>query len=57
MFLVFGVAVINTTTAQKFLFPSKEEKTTGDEKIVIPSSVFNSNNSGKHRYPYQDTFS
>lgn len=43
---MFGVAVINTTLSQKFSFPSKEKKATVDEKIVIPSSVFNGTNSG-----------
>ncbi|XP_028396991.1 adhesion G-protein coupled receptor D1-like isoform X2 [Dendronephthya gigantea] len=44
--LVFGVAVVNATTTPGFSFPSDESRTTGDEKINIPSSVFVSD-SGK----------
>ena len=54
-FSVFGVAVINTTTSKKFFFPSKEAKMTGDEKIVIPNSVFSSNNPGKRCYLDKNT--
>jgi hypothetical protein len=39
-FLVFGVAVINKTTLPEFAFPSDDIKVTGDEKIIIPNSVF-----------------
>ena len=41
-FPVFGVAVINATSSPEFTFPSDELKTTGDEKINVPSSVFHS---------------
>ncbi|XP_028396989.1 adhesion G-protein coupled receptor D1-like [Dendronephthya gigantea] len=44
--LVFGVAVVNATTTPGFSFPTDESRTTGDEKINIPSSVFVSD-SGK----------
>jgi hypothetical protein len=40
IFLVFGVAVINTTTSPGFIFPSDDIKMTGSEKINIPTSVF-----------------
>ena len=34
------MAVINATSSPEFSFPSDELKTTGDEKINLPSSVF-----------------
>ena len=37
-FVVFGAAVINTTSSPEFSFPSG--KSNGVEKIDIPSSVF-----------------
>ena len=36
------MAVINATSSPEFTFPSDELKTTGDEKINVPSSVFHS---------------
>ncbi|XP_028396992.1 adhesion G-protein coupled receptor D1-like [Dendronephthya gigantea] len=45
--LVFGAAVINVTSSKEYSFPSKQENVVGDEKIVIPNSVFNPNSEGK----------
>ena len=38
--LIFGAAVINTTTSPGYTFPSDDIKMTGGEKINIPNSVF-----------------